>query len=202
MANSRSYHHGNLRQAAIEAAIGEVRRVGAAGVSMREVARRAGVTHAALAYQFGDKSGLFTAVATEGFRLAAKAIGAAAVGRDAFVAGGIAYVVFAIEHPGHYEVMFRPDLYRHDDAELMEARNAAFALLYGSARTSLDAPTGQDVTGVVVAGWSMSHGLATLLRTGNLEGRIPGDASELARQIAEGIVQLGQLARRHLEALG
>jgi AcrR family transcriptional regulator len=200
-ASPRSYHHGYLREAAIEAAVAEVERVGAAGVSMRAIARSAGVTHAALAYQFGDKSGLFTAVATEGFRLAAAAIGPAATGPEGFLNGGIAYVIFALTHPGHYEVMFRPDLYGDDDVNLIEARDAAFAILYGSARTSLAAPPTDDVTGVVVAGWSMSHGLATLLRTGNLHGRISDDPTQLALQIAEGIIRLGELASRHLDAL-
>ncbi|MCZ8380662.1 TetR/AcrR family transcriptional regulator [Mycobacterium sp. CPCC 205372] len=199
--SARSYHHGHLREAAIEAAVAEVDRVGAAGVSMREIARRAGVTHAALAYQFGDKAGLFTAIATEGFRLAAAAIGPAATGPDAFLKGGMAYVMFALTHPGHYEVMFRPDLYGEDDPQLVEARDAAFALLYDSARTSVAAPPTRDVTGVVVAGWSMSHGLATLWRTGNLRGRIGDDPTRLARQIAECIVELGDLAGRYLDTL-
>jgi AcrR family transcriptional regulator len=200
-ASPRPYHHGHLREAAIEATVAEVERVGAAAVSMRAIARRAGVTHAALAFHFGDKSGLFTAVAAEGFRLAAAAIGPAATGPDGFVNGGIAYVMFALTHPGHYEVMFRPDLYSDDDPNLIEARNAAFAILYGSARTSVAAPPTHDVTGVVVAGWSMSHGLATLWRTGNLRGRIGDDPTQLDRQIAEGIVRLGELANRHLDTL-
>jgi AcrR family transcriptional regulator len=199
--SSRTYHHGHLREAAIAAAVAEVERVGAAGVSMREIARRAGVTHAALAYQFGDKAGLFTAIATEGFRLAAAAIEPAATGPEAFLKGGMAYVMFALTHPGHYEVMFRPDLYGDDDPHLIEARDAAFALLYDSARTSVAAPPSQDVTGVVVAGWSMSHGVATLWRTGNLRGRIGDDPTQLARQIAEGIVALGELAGRYLHTL-
>lgn len=198
--NPRPYHHGNLRVAAIDAAAAEVERVGAAGVSMREIARRAGVTHAALAYQFGDKSGLFTAVATEGFRLAAAAIGPAATGPEGFLNGGMAYVMFALTHPGHYEVMFRPDLYGDDDSDLVEARDAAFDILYGSARASV-APSADDVTGVVIAGWSMSHGLATLWRTGNLRGRIGDDPTMLARHMAEGIVQLGELAGRYLDTL-
>jgi AcrR family transcriptional regulator len=200
-ASPQPYHHGHLREAAIEAAVAEVERVGAAGVSMREIARRAGVTHAALAYQFGDKSGLFTAVATEGFRLAAAAIGPTATGPEGFLNGGITYVMFALTHPGHYEVMFRPDLYSDNDPNLIEARNAAFAILYGSARTSLSEPAANDITGVVVAGWSMSHGLATLWRTGNLHGRIGDDPTQLARQIAEGIIRLGELASRHLDTL-
>ena len=200
-ASTGSYHHGHLREAAIEAAVEEVQRVGAAGVSMREIARRAGVTHAALAYQFGGKSGLFTAVATEGFRLAAAAIGSAASGPDGFVNGGMAYIMFALSHPGHYEVMFRPDLYAEEDPDLIEARNAAFAILYGSARTSLASPPDDDITGVVIAGWSMSHGLANLWRTGNLRGRIGDDPTQVARQIAAGIVRLGELAGRHLDTL-
>lgn len=193
----RSYHHGNLRHAATEAALAEVERVGAAGVSMREVARRAGVTHAALAYRFGDKAGLFTAIATDGFRLAAESIGPAATGPEAFIEGGIAYVAFALSHPGHFEIMFRPDLYRADDPQLIEARDAAFAILYGSAQASIGDPA-DDVTDVVVAGWSTSHGFATLSRTGNLRGRMSGDPAELAGRIARGMVQLGHLASRYL----
>lgn len=200
-ADARSYHHGHLRQAAIEAAVSEVERVGAAGVSMREVARRAGVTHAALAYQFGGKAGLFTAIATEGFRLATDAIVPAAAGPHAFINGGMAYVMFALTHPGHYEVMFRPDLYSDNDSDLIEARDAAFDVLYGSARTSLDASPEQDIAGVVVAGWSMSHGLATLWRTGNLRGRITDDPTQLARQFAEGIAGLGDLANDYLSTI-
>lgn len=196
---ARPYHHGNLRQAAIEAALAEVERVGAAGVSMREVARRAGVTHAALAYRFGDKAGLFTAIATDGFRLAAESIGPAATGPEGFIEGGIAYVTFALSHPGHFEIMFRPDLYRADDPQLIEAREAAFAILDGSARASVADPA-QDVTDVVVAGWSMSHGFATLARTGNLRDRTSGDPAEIADQIARGLVRLGHLASRYLAA--
>lgn len=166
---------------------------------MREIARRAGVTHAALAYRFGDKTGLFTAIATEGFRLAAATIGPVATGPNGFIQGGIAYTVFALTHPGHFDVMFRPDLHRADDPELIEARAAAFAVLYGGARTSLDAAPDEEVSGVVVTGWSLAHGFAALARTGNLRGRISDDPTELATQIAQGVVRLADLAGRYLE---
>jgi AcrR family transcriptional regulator len=188
----RPYHHGRLREAAIEAAIVEIQAVGAAAVRMREIARRAGVSHAALAYQFGDKAGLFTAIATEGFRLATDAIQPAANGPAGFLRGGTAYVMFALAHPAHYEVMFRPDLYRTDDPELTAARDAAFDLLYGSARAAVG-DDDADVTGLVVAGWSLSHGLATLWLTNNLKGRVAEDPARVVQQLNEGIVVLGRL---------
>jgi AcrR family transcriptional regulator len=166
---------------------------------MREIARCAGVTHAALAYQFGDKAGLFTAIATEGFRLATAAIGSVATGSNGFIQGGIAYTVFALTHPGYFEVMFRPDLHRADDQDLVEARAAAFAILDGSARASLDGAPDEEVSGVVVTGWSLVHGLAALARTGYLDGRISDDPTDLAAQITQGVVRLADLAGRYRE---
>lgn len=191
----RTYHHGNLRQAVIDAAVAEVQAVGAAGVSMREIARRAGVSHAAPIHHFGDKAGLFTAIATEGFRAITDFIGAAAQGRDAFIDGGVAYVVFALQHPGHFEVMFRPDLHRRDDAELAAASNAAFAVLYDSAAAAVPGAPDDAVRGLVIAGWSLAHGLATLWLTGNLEDRLVPDPALLTEQVREGLVRLGELAR-------
>src|SRR4051812_2212362 len=102
---TRRYHHGQLREAVIAAALAEVQAVGAEQASMREIARRAGVSHAAPAHHFGDKAGIFTAIAIEGFGLAAEAIGPAAHGPFGFLNGGAAYVGFALSHPAHFEVM-------------------------------------------------------------------------------------------------
>ncbi|ROZ85984.1 WHG domain-containing protein [Gordonia sp. OPL2] len=110
----------------------------------------------------------------------------------------VAYVMFAVTHPGHFEVMFRPDLYRDDDSGLREARDAAFDLLYKTARASMSASPDEDITGVVVAGWAMSHGLATLWRTGNLRGRLDGDPSAVAEHVAKGVVELGRMSARSL----
>jgi Tetracyclin repressor-like, C-terminal domain len=73
-------------------------------------------------------------VATEGFRLAAEMIRPAATGSDGILGGGQAYLAFALTHRGYFDVMFRPYLYRGDDPELLEAKNASFDILYGSAR--------------------------------------------------------------------
>lgn len=196
---SSSYHHGQLREAVIEAAVAEVEAVGAAALSMREIARRAGVSHAAPAHHFGDKAGIFTAIATEGFRMAAAAIGPAATGPFGFLDGGAAYVAFALRHPGHFEVMYRPTLYRADDPELVAARTAPFAILDDSA-AELAAHWGvDDVAGLTVAGWSMSHGLATLLLAGNLTDRVPPDPAELTAMLTRGLVGLGHVAAERAE---
>ncbi len=194
--NDLPYHHGQLREAVLAAAVAEIEAVGAAGVSMREIARRAGVSHAAPAHHFGDKAGIFTAIATEGFRLAADAIGPAATGRFGFLQGGAAYIAFALAHPGHFEVMFRPDLYRSGDHDLIAARDAAFQILYGSARALLGDDKSDDLTGLVIAGWSLSHGFATLWHTGNLEGRLGPDPDGIAEQLNSGLTALGQAAQQ------
>lgn len=195
MSDPRPYHHGQLREAVIAAAVQEVRRVGATHLSMREIARRAGVSHAAPAHHFGDKAGIFTAIATEGFRLIAETVAPAAAGPDGFLRGGLAYVGFALQHPGHFEVMFRPDLYHGDDPDLITARDAAFDILYDTARAAAGT---DDVTALVVAGWSAAHGFATLWLTANLQDRIGGDPAAIATTITAGLITLGDLARRQL----
>src|SRR3954447_1534653 len=177
---AKPYHHGSLRSAVITAAVAEVEAVGAAGVSLREIARRAGVSHAAPMHHFGDKTGLFTAIATEGFRMATETITPVAYGTYGFLDGGAAYVLWALEHPGHFEVMYRPGLYRTDDPDLVAARDGAFAVLESSAAELAAHWKIGDVAGLVLAGWSMCHGLATLLLAGNLEDRIPTDLAEMS----------------------
>lgn len=198
---TKPYHHGRLERVGIDGAVEEVESVGVAAASMRRIARRAGVSHAALAYTFGDKAGIFTAVATEGFRLAAEMIGATADGPDGFVRGGQTYIEFALTHRGYFEVMFRPSLYRGDDPDLLAARTVAFEVLYGSARASLEAyrpgtVTDDDVQGLVLAGWSASHGFATLALTANLSQYLDGDTAALASQVVRGFTIMGELAHR------
>src|SRR5438046_4544723 len=115
---TRQYHHGDLRPALLRAAVETIGETGAAAMSLREVARRAGVTHAAATYHFGDRAGLLTAVAAEGYRLLAAALRGAQETRGSFLEVGVAYVRFAVTHRAHFEVMYRPELYHRDDAEL------------------------------------------------------------------------------------
>jgi AcrR family transcriptional regulator len=191
----RSYHHGDLRAAVIAAAVEEVEAVGAARMSMREISRRAGVSHAAPAHHFGDKGGIFTAIAIEGFGKITDWIAPIAAGPDGFMSGGIAYVAFALQHRGYFEVMFRPDLYRGDDPALVAARDAAFAVLYGSAEAALAEPDEEATTALVMAGWSVAHGLATLWLNANLQDKLIGDPESLADLLGTGLITLGDLAR-------
>ena len=160
---SRPYHHGNLRPALISAAIGEIEESGPAAMSLRAVARRAGVTHAAATYHFGNRAGLLTAVAAEGYRLLAEALRRAQETRGSFLEVGVAYVRFAVTHRAHFEVMYRPELYHRDDAELGRDRAAAATLLYGIGEIT------RERMAYGVAAWSIVHGLATLWLNGNLQ---------------------------------
>jgi AcrR family transcriptional regulator len=196
MSKSGPYHHGNLRQALLDAALIEIEQFGPAALSLREVARRARVSHAAPTHHFGDKAGLFTAIATEGFRRIRDATSAAAVGDDALLRGGIAYIGFAVSNRAYFEVMFRPDLYRADDPELMTARDGAFEVLFGAVEAALNEPEPQTVMATTIAAWSETHGLAVLWSTGNLPTALTTEPMDLASLMAEGMVRLGEIARR------
>lgn len=194
----KPYHHGQLRQAVLDAAVAEIEAAGPANLSMREIARRAGVSHAAPAHHFGDKAGIFTAIATEGYRLIAEATGAVAVGHEALLKGGLAYVNFALTHRGYFEVMFRPELYRTDDRDLIAARDAAFAVLYRAVEDGL-AQTAGDVLGTAIAAWSAAHGFAVLWLNGNLPPELTKNPAALASLVTDGMVTLGVVTRQQAQ---
>ena len=175
---TRPYHHGDLRPALLRAAIETITEAGPAAMSLREVARRAGVTHAAAAYHFGDKAGLLTAVAAEGYRLLGEALSQAQLRTGDFLEVGVAYVRFAVTHRAYFEVMYRPELYDQADTALKQAKAAAAALLYGSR----DPDTGQLSGGV--AAWAMVHGIATLWLNGNLPPQLGDDPEQITRIVA------------------
>jgi AcrR family transcriptional regulator len=175
---SRPYHHGNLRAALLEAAVVELAEVGPAAMSLRKVAARAGVTHPAATHHFGDKRGLLTAVAAEGYRRFAAALDAA----GSFLDKGAAYLSFAYEHRPYFEVMFRPELLRTDDPDLAAARAAAGEQLQAGARSASGRPGGD--TNLAIAGWALVHGIATLWLAGNLDADTIEEAKTLFRRSA------------------
>ncbi|SCG51417.1 TetR/AcrR family transcriptional regulator [Micromonospora humi] len=176
MTSSRSYHHGDLRRTLLAAAVEAIAESGPAALSLRDLARRAGVSHAAPAHHFGDKAGLLTALAVQGFDGLGEALRAAG---DDFRESGVAYVVFAVRHRAHFEVMFRPDLYRADDPELVAARERTGELLRGG----VSRHTGREPDADALAAWSIAHGFAELWLAGALPSRVGADPEPAARAV-------------------
>jgi len=184
---SRPYHHGDLRRALLDAAVEAIAADGPAAISLRDLARRAGVSHAAPAHHFGDKAGLLTAVAAEGYRLLAGEL------RDAYEAGdfleaGVAYMRFAVGHPAHFAVMFRPDLHRRDDPDLTAAMDRTRSMLYAQAADQEGVAEG-GAAEAGIAAWALVHGLATLWLSGNLPASAGDDPERLARAAAGHLFQ-------------
>src|SRR5918994_6522359 len=121
------YHHGSLRRALLDAALETIAGDGVAALSLRALARRVGVSHAAPAHHFGDRTGLLTAIATEGYDGLAAATAATWAETASFLEVGVAYVRFAVSQPGHFAVMFRPDLVDPMDPDLDRASAASRA---------------------------------------------------------------------------
>ncbi|MEU6976153.1 TetR/AcrR family transcriptional regulator [Streptomyces sp. NPDC046371] len=187
MTSRRTYHHGDLRQAVLTAALDVIGTEGPAALSLRDLARRAGVSHAAPAHHFKDRTGLLTAIAAQGYDLLAEALADAPDLRER----GVRYVRFAAAHPAHFQVMFQPGLHHADDPELLAAKERAGAELRAGVTglpASAEAP--RD-TGM--AAWSLAHGFATLLLTHNLDAPLGDrDPGEVFRALT-GLLDSAQL---------
>jgi AcrR family transcriptional regulator len=173
--SARPYHHGDLRAALLAAAEAELAETGIERFSLRSVAKRAGVSHAAPAHHFGDTRGLLTALAAEGFTrfLAtqhAREARAPRVPADLVVAAGLGYVEFAIAHSALFRLMFASERPDFADPALQAAARAAYAhLLEGIGELRGRDPVG-DPAGMtdVAAAWATVHGLADLLQAGRI----------------------------------
>jgi AcrR family transcriptional regulator len=182
----RAYHHGNLRAELVRAAIALLEREGVTGIRLREVARRAGVSHAAPYNHFADREALLAAAATEGFARLDAALAAAArrAGdpRARLRALARAYLDFALGNPALYRLMLgseirdrdaHPELLAADAAVAQRARDLTAACLALSARRPIENETAS------VAAWALVHGLADLLIDGRVRlpsGRAPDAA--------------------------
>ena len=184
-----AYHHGDLRRALVDAAAQLVAEGGSAALTVRAAAQAAGVSIAAPYRHFDDRAALLAAVLAEGFdELAARteaARRAAPDARAALLAVGLAYVDFARERAALYRLMFSPECDKASYPELMAAGDRALGVLLGAvadvqAAGLIDA---QQVQPLALAGWSLSHGLATLHGDGMFEGKIPGALQDNARAV-------------------
>ncbi len=161
------YHHGDL-PAALRAATAElVTEKGASGFSLREVARRAGVSHAAPAHHFGDADGLLTSVATEGFEILADAMTAATGGVDDAAKRlrlcGKTYIETALTYPGHFGVIFQSDRVNSADPALLMASARAYGTLLetvGVVRDEVNPDLDVDVMATLC--WAAMQGLVVL----------------------------------------
>jgi AcrR family transcriptional regulator len=171
------YHHGALREALIEATETLLAERGPDGFSLREVARRAGVSPAAPAHHFGDAAGLLTAVATIGFAGLTEALerGDARGGGDPRAAlreQGLEYVRFALRHPGRFRLMFRSQQL-HDEPALLAQADAAFEVLARGVRRLWGVPDAAAMRPqhwqAVLGLWSLVHGTAHLAIAGKFD---------------------------------
>lgn len=181
----RNYHQGDLRAALLTAAAEQITEGGVDSVSLRALARRCGVSHAAPAHHFGDRTGVFTALATEGFDLLTAELDRAG---ERLLDGGLAYVRFALAHPGHFDVMFRHDLLNAADPVLTTARTRAgerlgTAVAHGTADAT-------DARPLRLAAWSVAHGFASLWREGAFGEPADTDAAERLAVSVLGTVRL------------
>jgi AcrR family transcriptional regulator len=196
---SAPYHHGDLRRALIDTALTMVTEEGAWNFTLREVARRAGVSHAAPYNHFTDKAALLAEVATLGFNGLRGEMEAAAdrhqdSARGALLGISTAYIRFAVERPAHYRLMFGPDLAdRERHPGLDQASDAAFAVLTSALERGQAG--GQIRAGPVldqaVAAWSMVHGLTLLLIDRRLTyiGVSSPEAERQARLACEALIE-------------
>jgi AcrR family transcriptional regulator len=171
---SEPYHHANLRQTLLDAAVSLIGEVGPRAFTLREVARRAGVSHNAPYRHFASKDQLLAEVAAEGFdRLAAsmrKSMARAASPREQLQECGCGYVAFALRWPQHFLVMFDLPHAAAGKEKQHTAGQNAFAILQeciAAAQQAGDLPVG-DPLRLAWTAWSFVHGIAKLATSGNL----------------------------------
>jgi AcrR family transcriptional regulator len=180
-----------VREALLTAARAELVEHGRAAISLRAVARRAGLSHASPKYHFGDRSGLLTAIATEGFDALARHLAEVheSDAQQQFAALGRAYIDFGLSHPALFELMFAPGELHATDPELMAGQEQAI----GSLTTAVSRLAGIDATPsgtpkLALISWALVHGLVVLARDGALQAAAAPqttNAAELAHSLAD-----------------
>lgn len=176
------YHHGDLRNALLEAALVILEREGEAGLGLRDLARAVGVSPAAPYRHFDSRAALLEALAVTGFQRFTRAMEdvAAANAPDMLSAMGKTYVLFALHNAALFRLMFSPQLKRDNRPGLRMAADAAFATLRHV--SGGDTRTGRIAA---LAAWARVHGLATLLLDGQIALQAGEDLEALISEIVD-----------------
>ena len=183
--SAHKYHHGDLTRALLDAGIEVLGERGIDGLSLREVARRAGVSQAAPYHHFADKGALLSAIAAKGYVELAAALrtGADEAGGNAlqrFQGMGIAYVRFAVEHPAMFRLLFRPEMLATASPAGTVAATATFRELEQAVAAAIaEGSVAGSQDEVALAAWCAVHGVATLFLDGPL-----GDGERPWQEIA------------------
>jgi len=214
---NKPYHHGHLRRALLDAALYVLTEEGLAGLTLRSVARRAGVSEAAPYHHFANKAALVEALVVETLQQLAQVLqeavqAPAGTPLDRLVATGVAYVRFAIEHRASFQILYRPEL-RQLSRPMPDTDGSALSPIdragMAAYQVLLDAIIACQQAGVVMPGdplplaltaWSTVHGLAQLLLDGVvgteiLPQGVQPDASHLAHIVTE-ILARGLVVRQ------
>lgn len=181
----------DVREALLAAARTELVEHGRSAISLRAVARRAGVSHAALKYHFRDRAGLLTAIATEGFRALTVALSQVSESdpQRRLAALGCAYIDFGLANPALFELMFQPNELHVADATLTQAQHEAIGAL--SAAVGRLAVSGGRASGtptLALISRALAHRLLVLARDGALQrtaGAADGDVADLAHTLTD-----------------
>lgn len=207
----RRYHHGDLRRALTSAGIDLIAEQGVGALTLRAVARRAGVSHNAPYNHFVDKAALLAAIVESGFAQLEAALDSAyqrteGALLDRVCATGAAYVRFAISQPALFRLMFRPELREQSKSDRkaqesspLQNPKGAVGVLIAGLHCSQEA--GEVVDGdeavLALASWSLVHGLAELLLNGKLDelASTPDAAADLALRVVD-VLSMGLRPRR------
>jgi len=188
----------DVRRRILDASVALVQEQGVRAVSFREVARRAGVSHQTPYHHFGHHEGILRAIAEDGFATMQERMeqAVAAAGenvQDRLSASGVAYVAFALDHPGHFRVMFQ----RHLAGAMNDERCTSPGMLVpeyllslseAAHRAGYGAP--MDAHTLALLCWSTVHGLATLLTEGALPMTLTGDSAALTNRVVRSLDML------------
>lgn len=177
----KTYHHGDLREALIAAAVGLLEEKGLSGFTLRQCARHAGVSHAAPAHHFATAADLVAEIAARGYERFVAALGKAADEADVsplvrLQAMGRAYVAFALANPAVYGLMFRSGAGSLQSPHLRTASTAAWQQLCDAVAAVLGTQHQNEVIAKASAVWALVHGTATLMLDRKLP---PGTAQNI-----------------------